>query len=257
VTDPTGVGLGTEPWQSYLTEDDTGFRYPRGHDLCGFAGMPYMVLGLPLEAFPRRQPDFLLRLLDRAGVAIATLRVPNPVRGPFPSWEPQVLPHTQTNGPVILKLTGMREIANRELRSVRPEWNLRSSDPAWKHASARVMGLADATGNEGNWLSFTEPAWKVQALVYREREADSSAEEPFILTNLVIPKPGSFAAIDQVAERNGVSLSVKVLAGAGQFWLTNIQRMSGEPNPTRRTDDLENDTFDGLSSRSSEIDDER
>lgn len=226
VIDPSGAPINRPPWQNYVTEDETGFRYQRDGGYCSFGGLPgSLVFGLTLEAFPRRQPDFLFHLLDKTDATIATLRVPNPVKGPFVSWLPRALPQTRTNGPVVLTLKELREVGNEKRRSARPEWILDATDHSWVLARARFLKLADATGNEGYWLSLAEPAWKVRTFVYRERPEDFSDGERLVLTKLEIPKPGSFVAIDRSAERGGVWLDVQVLAGAGQFSITNgVQR---------------------------------
>jgi hypothetical protein len=219
VTDPTGAG--SIPWSGYAAEDETGFRFNRGGGYCGFGGGKSPIYGLIVQAFPRRQRSFPFHFLDQNGVVLATLRVPNPVHGPFPQWKPQALPQTQTVGPVTLTLLSMREVGDAQWQSVGPKWHLSPSDPAWEKAKVRYTTFSDATGNEGQKLSHLESAWKARVLVFRERPKDFSAAERLVATNLSIPIAGNFVAVDQSAERQGVKLTALVLAGPGRIHITN------------------------------------
>ncbi len=221
VTDPTGAG--SIPWSVYSVEDETGFRFNRGGGHCGFGGGgSSRVYGLIVQAYPRRQKSFPFHFLDQKGAVLATLQVPNPVRGPFPQWKPQALPQTQTVGPVTLTLLSMQEGGNAQWQSVGPKWHLSPSDPAWEKAKVRyATTFFDATGNEDQKLSDRESAWKARALVFRERPEDFSDAERFVATNLSIPVAGSFVAVDKSAERQGVKLTALVLAGPGRIHITN------------------------------------
>jgi len=233
VTDPTGAPILNTPWASYMTQDDTGFRNQRDGGYCKSGdARTGQIYGLILRAFARRQSSFQFQFLDGHGAVIAGLRVPNPVRGPFPQWRPSGLPQTQTNGPVTLTLEAVQGVGKEPWRSVSPKWRLVCTDPAWTRARARHITLKDATGNEGQMLSRREPAWKVCAVVHREQADDFEPTERLSLTNLPVPKSGTFEAIDQQAERLGVKLTVHVLAGAGRLFVTNgTLRAMLSPNP--------------------------
>ena len=222
LTDPAGATIGSTPWQGYVAEDDTGFRYQReGGGCTSGGGMGDRLHGVILRAHPRRQSSFWLRFFDETNGVMASLRVPNPVRGPFPKWQSSPLPQSQTNRPVTLILESLHESGRPPWVYVRPKWNLTATDPAWTHASVRFFTLADASGNEGQSLSRREPAWQVQARVYRDRFEDFAPTERMWVTNLTIPGDGEFVAIDQSADLAGVSVTALVLAGAGQFMVTN------------------------------------
>jgi hypothetical protein len=222
---PLATG-GPPPWNSYAAEDSTGFRYTHvgGYGTLGGAspsGKMAYVYGLFLRGFPRRQPDFLFHFLDANGAVMGTLRVPNPLPRSFPEWQPQPLPQTLSNGPVTLSLRSMEKRGNSNQPYLQPSWKLQSSDPAWARAKVRYYSCFDATGNEGEILSPSEPAWKFRAVVYRSRPADFSAGERFTLTNLALPPANQFISLDQGVDRIGVGVKILVLAGAGELVVSN------------------------------------
>lgn len=221
VTDTSGAPVNTEPWAGYLAEDDIGFRFPREGGFCSSGSGASKIYGLILRAHPRRQPAFWFRFLDRDDSVIASLRVPNPVRGPFNQWQPQPVPQTCSNGLVTLQLSSLREAGSAKWRVVKPQYNLTSSDPAWTKAKVRYTTFQDATGNEGQRLSPSELAWKARALVFRERVGDFADNERLVITNLSIPAPGEFVSLDQTVELQAVRLTAHALAGPGQFRITN------------------------------------
>jgi hypothetical protein len=222
LTDSNSQAVGATPWQGYAAEDDTGFRYPREGGGCSTGGGSGDQLhGVILRTYPRRQSSFWLRFYDQTNGVMASLRVPNPMRGSFPEWQPTPLPQKLTNGPVILTLESLRETGREPWVYVQPKWNLSTTDPAWREARVRYFTFEDATGNDGSSLSRREPAWKGRARVYRERFEDFAPSERLVLTNLTIPAAGEFVDVDESAELAGVSVSVLVLAGAGEFMITN------------------------------------
>jgi len=216
-------GAGTPTlWQSYVAEDDSGFRYPGGGGYCSSSdAFGHTTYGLTLSAYPRRQREFLFDFLDSKGAVIASLRVPNPVRGPFPEWRASPLPQTQTNGPVGLTLENWEEIEEGQWHYPRLKFHLQATDPAWTEARERYSTLVDSTGNEGSFLSRREKVWKLKTSVFRERLQDFTTNEQVSLTNIGLPMAGNFVAIDQSAERAGVGIKVLALAGTGTFEISN------------------------------------
>jgi hypothetical protein len=209
-------------WQGYVAEDDSGFRYPSGGGYCNSSDASgNTVYGLTLSAFPRRQREFLFDFLDQKGAVIAKLRVPNPMRGPFPEWQSLPLPQTQTNGPVRLTLEGLEEIDDGHWHYPRLKFHLQATDPAWAEAKERYSKFVDATGNEGSFLSRREKVWKIKTSVFRERPQDFATSEQVVLTNIALPTPGNFVAIDQDADCAGVGIKILVLAGTGTFGMSN------------------------------------
>jgi hypothetical protein len=225
ISRPLATG-GPPPWNGYVAEDSTGFRYTQQgvYGTLGGAspsGKMAYVYGLGLIGFPRRQPEFPLHFLDASGVVMGTLTVPNPLPHSFAEWRPQPLPQTLSNDPVTLSLRSLEKRGIPNQPHVYPSWKLESSDPAWARARVRYYSCFDATGNEGGILSPNEPAWKLRAIVYRGRPVDFSASERFTLTNLTLPSANQFTPIDQGSDRIGVNVKVLVLAGTGELVISN------------------------------------
>ncbi|MDB6031360.1 MAG: hypothetical protein JWM16_1698 [Verrucomicrobiales bacterium] len=210
------------PWSTVATDDETGFRYPQNggatYSLDSSGNLNYSVA---MVAFPRRQKEFLVQLLDQTGAVMGTLRVANPLAGPFPEWKPAPFPQTQTNGPVTLTLKGFEEHVQGRWTNIEARWQLEANDPAWANGKTSHQSFLDASGNEGFKLSPHEPAWKVRTLVYRERPQDFAPNEQLVLTNVALPTAGNFTAIDQEADCAGVGIKVLVLASSGMFGISN------------------------------------
>ena len=223
ITTPTGAPLtGFNAGGCYATEDKTGFRYAPVGGWRGGGGPPgSRIYELPLQAYPRCQRDFLFHLVDTRGSPLGNLRVPNPVREPFPNWRPLPLPQPQTNGPVTLTLKGLEETGDISFRYIEPKWQISATSHAWVRAHVRQYSFLDPAGNEGPTLSRSEPVWKLRALVSRGYREDFPPDEQMILTNLSIPKPGNFISLDQSGNCAGTRIKVLVLAGAGEFGMTN------------------------------------
>jgi hypothetical protein len=233
-------------WGSYEAEDDGGFRYPRypGDMIVRHSSSGAEVYSLGVRAYPRRQRDFLLHWRNDDGTAIATLKAPNTMRGSFPAWRPLSLPQTQSNGPVTLTLENLQENTNGASPYLMPEYRMSARNSGWANANVSFDALFDAAGNESNprlqagddppvetpfhpgtneieLLSSREPAWKLHAVVDRKRPQDFAAHEKLVLTNLPLPAPGQFIAIDRSADCVGVSIRAMILAGGGIFCVSN------------------------------------
>lgn len=223
---------GTVPWQHYAAEDDTGFRHQAGGGHCSIGGGGPgvgQVHGIFLRALPRRQASFRLVFLDADFQPALTLRLPNPAPGPFPEWHPEPLPVTRTNDPVAMTLKGLRLTPPGRWRSLRTEVETATEDVRWKAARLGPAEARDATGNAGQFLSPAEKAWRVTLPLHRSRWEDFGPEEVLVLTNLALPAPGQFLALDRTVEHSGVRLSAGTLCGAGQLFITNGVRRAMLP----------------------------
>ena len=219
----TNSTTGNLPWENYVALDDEGFAYHRNGGYCssgGGTGIPKLY-GLTLRAFPRRQLRFEFQLLDEKGVVVAKFDVENPTPGPFPDWQPLPMPQTQTNGPVTLTLESLRETGESPHKFINAKWHVTATETNWSKARARYLSLSDATGNEGQWLSSREKAWKVRTQVFRERLQDFSADEYVMLTKVPVPGPGENVFPTQAFERGGVTLQIHAIGGAGAIANTN------------------------------------
>ena len=222
VTDPSGAPIAGTPWQSYRAEDDEGFLYNPGGGYCAFGGgVSSQIYGLSLTAHPRRDPSFRFHFIGAADAVIGTLRIPNPVPGPFAQWTPLPLPQSATNGPVILTLKGLHHYDSKQWQSVGPKWKLDPTNPNWKLAKARYNTFFDVTGNNAQWLSPRESAWKLQTVVHREHDDDFQPEERWLLNNIPLPARERFTAVDLGTNVLGVTIFAHVISSPGRLYVTN------------------------------------
>jgi hypothetical protein len=222
VTDPSGAPIAGTPWQSYRAEDDEGFLYNPGGSYCAFGGgLSSQIYGLSLTAHPRRDPSFRFQFIGAADAVIGTLRIPNPVPGPFAQWTPLPLPQSATNGPVILTLEGLQHYDSKRWQSVGPKWKTDSTAPHWKRAKLRSSTLLDATGNDAQWLSPREPAWKLRTVIHRDRDDDFQSEERWLLSDIPAPATNQFTAVDQSTNVLGVTIAALLISSPGKLHITN------------------------------------
>ena len=218
-------GTGTPPainWGNTTTEDDAGFQYASGSGYGSYLSGQTSALDVILRAYPRRQKDFLLHLVDKQGTTVATFRVPNPDAGPFPSWQPLPMPQKLTNGPVTLTLSKLEQRRSENGSFyLNYSWGTASTQSGWSNANVRYCTLLDATGNEGQYLSPRESAWKVRAQVMRPNPSDFVPTEKMTLTNLAVQATNHFLAIDRTNLAVGVGINVSVLCGPGNLAITN------------------------------------
>ena len=209
------------PWYGVMAEDDWGFQYERigsyGGSHHGNSDMELVSFGL--ASFPRRESEFWLRLLDKAGKTVGSFRVKNPLPGTFAEWNPQPLPQTCTNGPLNLVLDSLELSPDGTTRI--PHWRLDTADPAWQSAEIDYPNFSDCTGNLGFPLSPREKAWKVRTTVKRRHPKDFAPGEKVIFTNVSVPQAGTFTAVDQVAKCGDCEVKLLVFAPAGEFGISN------------------------------------
>lgn len=233
----TGAGpAGPIGWSDYVAQDDTGFRYDRGGGYCSFgSGGKAQVVGLNLQAYPRREKNFLFQLLNSSNAVIASFRIQNTNTGPFPEWQPVPLPQSVTNGPASVTLKGFERRQWGNSRDIIPKWELKSGQPGWSNSTIRYYTFLDATGNDGRNLSPKETAWKLRAQVMRPQPGDYGAGEKLVITNLPIPAAGNFVSIDHSNLASGVGIAALVLCGPGDFEITNGTSRSMPPGMQTRT----------------------
>ena len=222
VTDLTGALIQGTPWQGYQAEDNAGFLYNRDGGNCSFGGgTSSRIYGLSLKAYPRREPTFRFHFLDGKDAVIGTFIIPNPATRPFENWTPQPLPQTATNGPLVITAERLERHGSGRWQSAGARWKVESTVPHWKRARVRSSTLLDATGNDAQWLSPREPAWKVRTTFHRERDDDYQPEERWRLDNITVPAKGQFIALDQTTNILGVTIVARVVSPPGTFYITN------------------------------------
>jgi len=226
--DSAGAASPSMPSVSYGAQMENGERLQTEGGYCGYGSG---LFGLTMRTWPRRESSFRMNLFDGKGNVLGGLRIPNPVKGPFPVWSPRPLPQTQTNGSVVVTLKSVWESRPASAwPAALANWEVHSPDPQWRSASVRFTTFHDATGNEGQWLPRNEPAWKAVALVYRMGMDDFLPAERIVVEGVAIPKTAEFIALDQTIEREDVKIILHVLAGAGRLHITNgLQRAMTPP----------------------------
>lgn len=179
---------------------------------------------LILTAFPRRQKTFELQFFGAHMRRLGSIRVANPIKGPFPDWKPEALPITRTNGPLVVTLQSLSEHSNR-FEPYNPwisaKWNLQSSEPLWQGAKPTSEEWFDATGNRGGMLSYDEHAWKLQLPFRRPDSGNYLPEEKFRMNQVNIPLPGTVQVLTNQFERLGVGFTIRCLAGVGTLVISN------------------------------------
>jgi len=182
------------------------------------------ILGFTLAAFPRRESKLVLRVQSwgNTGQKIAKEQfiVSNPARGKsFPTWKPDALPNTQTDGDLSVTLTKMDNNArgfNGGGGSSKDPFNKAVSVAFHTEQNGVVVtnwepvriGTSDATGNQvenNSWSSSRdsatgdatmtyqwglwpdEPAWKLR--VEMSRSSGFSDDELWSVTNVPV-NPG-------------------------------------------------------------------
>ncbi|HMJ91205.1 MAG TPA: hypothetical protein VK530_15390, partial [Candidatus Acidoferrum sp.] len=109
ITDPSGARINQTPWQRYSAQSDDGYAHESEGGYCSFGGNSNSVLyGLSLRSHPRRQETFKFNFLGQSNSILASIRIPNPVKGPFPEWIPLPLPQSHSNGSMKLTLESLR-----------------------------------------------------------------------------------------------------------------------------------------------------
>lgn len=224
VTSTNGTRINSLPWENYRAEsvDKEIFTVEGGS--CSFgggiAGVP-QVYGLSLRSFPRREREFILRFTEYDGTDLGSIRVANPLNGPFPEWKPRPLPQPSTNGDVVLTLKGIVRHGSGHRAYFAADYALASTNVLWSGNRVTYTSYSDATGNQGPRMSFKEPAWKVTATVHRQDASRMLDSEKLILTNIVAPDAGTFGLMDHEAVLAGVGVRVAALSGPAMLYRTN------------------------------------
>src|SRR5262249_36009062 len=111
-------------------------------------------------------------------------------------------------------------------RAVHVSTVTRSADPQWRSAKVQYPTFYDATGNEGQWLPRSEPAWKLRMLVSRQGVTNFSSDERILLFDGKLPQAGESVSLDQSFDRSGVKFTILGVGGEGRLFITNgLQRV--------------------------------
>ncbi len=222
--DAKGANVSSPPWTRLAPIGEDGFHWPASGGSGTRGAGRTTVHTAWLDAFPRRQAEFDVQLLDNNGLLVGSIRVANPFRGPFPQWTPERLPITRTNGPLTVTLESLTEHTNPSPPYsgwISPQWKMETTDPLWRGARPSYQQWSDATGNHGGRLSYEEGAWKLELPFRRPNPANYLESEKFALPGLSVPAPGTFQVLTNEFDRSGVKFKVRCLVGAGTLAITN------------------------------------
>jgi hypothetical protein len=183
-------------------------------------------------SFPRRQSSFLIRFYAGTNQTFSELRVPNPIKNPFPEWNAEELPITKTNGDLSVTFKGLKkllEVQRYNSKSqtniyLQPEFEIRwkgAITPEWKLGSCL---MEDATGN---WMGGVipglpshEPVWKLNTMFSR---LPGSVLEPneSVSVQLLVPANGTFTPLNIETNVQGMTIWLIGWLGAGEAKLSN------------------------------------
>ncbi|HLK61187.1 MAG TPA: AAA-like domain-containing protein [Chthonomonadaceae bacterium] len=195
-------------------------------------GSDLAAVGFGFTAFPRRGKSIALHISDESGEPLAELNAPNPMPTLYPLWTPEPFPVTKQVGDLAITLTEVRSEADtfsdapnhvNLLRTFRFTQNGKPTEE-WEESGWNSPTVEDATGNISYFpctLCPYEPVWKYNGSFFRKKTASFTPAETWTVKDVPVPGAGQINTIAQKATRNGVSLDVKSIAGAGIYSYVN------------------------------------
>lgn len=202
--------------EQHYAVDEHGCRfhsnYRRGTTLAG-----NMVVGIVLDAFPRRGEHFDYIIIDKDSKVLGQMRIPNPQPARLSQrWIPEKLPIAKTNSEPTVELrrfayrpSGPRAFSDYDIRLLRLA-DLESWDKS-------TVWVCDSSGNRSffNTLCTNESAWKIEANFFRKAHAEFRRDEIWTLTNIAIPAPGAMVRLHRTNIIQGCVVAVESLWGPG------------------------------------------
>ena len=166
---------------------------------------PKKIRDIPIRAFPRRQEEFVIQVYDLLGASKAPLARfttgnPKPILNPL-ELKPQSPAQISVARDLTAEFAGF-QIARNQLapHSYTPEFRFFERGVRSREWFADQLCFSDATGNrltqfrvngyEG--LCLYEPAWKIEAMVFRDPAAEFPATLKWQPEALPAPEDGHF-----------------------------------------------------------------
>lgn len=175
-----------------------------------------------LESFPRREKSFRLRIHDQRNTHVAEFVIRNPFSSTnFPSWTPESLPITKTNGDVQLTLSGLTVVSNGWGNYCNVDYKVESPDSSWTSREHIYQWFTDATGNKGAYLSPNESAWKFHMQVYRPNGGEFPTNLAWTLPLLTVPNDLCVSNLQASNTVDGISIWVPAFCGGGILNISN------------------------------------
>ncbi len=168
------------------------------------------------ENYPRRDPQLRLNVRDPKSEKLLTeMTIPNPgYRPAWAEWKAQSLPAKEDAGPLSLTLTGVS--IDKARHRLEPHFKVDTTDPQWM--SPRLSSVfSDVTGNHGDWLSPTEPAWKVKVTAFRRLDVVFLPKQTWKFPVNAIPAGQVFVPFDEVQSVGGIQIKPLWVFGSGDY----------------------------------------
>lgn len=194
--------------------------------------------GVYIYNYPRRQSSFLFNIFNSNQQFVATYRIPNPCRGPFPKWQPDPLPITKTNGDLAVTFNGVYKQMERFPPGKTSCWYRANFALAWQGAPSKdwefnQSWISDPTGNRIGGLypglSTKEPVWCLHACFERTREATYNEQERCLLATLPVLPSVSFTNFDVQTNFQGSSFWLWAWSSPAAVTLSNGIMAKAEP----------------------------
>ena len=214
----------------------------------GYPGHAYNSWLLTFEAFPRREGQFRLRVLEGKTKTWAEYGISNLAQVTHQiAWTTQPLPITRTDGGVEVILTAIDIKTNRPANgslpgpaafdstngpyAVVPRFEFRENGrptAAWR---AEGFELWDSSSNvtvtgygfpgQSLFLCPQEPAWRLKAQCYGSEEAQTASNEVWAIRGVKVTAPGEISVNDTNHEFASTSVRWLAMTGPGAVDYSN------------------------------------
>jgi hypothetical protein len=193
-----------------------------------------------LETFPRRRRIVALRFYDRnRDKPVAEFTVPNPTPGPHPTWTAEPYPITKRDGDLAFTLVRLHPDPRPDVRlrlGARASFSITQNGRPTTEWEPVEMTVSDATGNvvtdrigrssQPNPLQRTddlgflglcpyEPAWRLHVEFSRTAHSRVAPAQCWTVHGVPVPKPNTITRTTATATRDGATLQLLGIAGAG------------------------------------------
>jgi len=192
--------------------ESTGFLYSEQTHSTGLHGSGTRLFQVP--AFPRRDPVLRIRAYETDDLLLHEWAIPNPgYRPDYPVWTPEPLPITKTIAPVTMTLKSLFPFP--QAVDLSPKIESSSEDRSWADPYT-LQYWTDATGNSADRLSPFESAWKLHVRTFRRGNVTFPSHLSWTLDPVELPPPATSRPIDRTKVVDGISLTVRYAASAGE-----------------------------------------
>lgn len=194
------------------------------------SGTPRLILvASGFKAF-RSGKTFKLRVYNTADEMVGEFDLPSPTTSSPPTWTPESLPSTKSDGDlaVTLKKVRIHEHKYNNGEGEQVNWNVMPEVSYEQGGKATTMWYAntqllDALGNHNNWqgnLSAQEPAWKLILTCYRSDTAEFGPNEVTESDWIELPGKDQTTSMNMTVKNSVQSLDIVRAIGPGETTVT-------------------------------------